>query len=70
MDGAMDQRFDGPLGDGEWHVICERGEVEVWAVDRDDNSCLVLQTAQHLRDFARSLERAADYLEAARREVK
>lgn len=62
-----DMEAEGPLGDGQWHIVCERGTVEVWAVDPDDNSCCV-PFPQQLRDFAKSLERAAEWLEAARRE--
>lgn len=54
----------GPLGDGQWSVVLDAGFVDVLAMDSLEDVCRVRRlSAQHLRDFARNLESAADYLE-------
>ena len=58
-----DFEVDGLLGGDSWWIGCHGGLVEV-AVNDDDPFAEVRKLdAQHLRDFARNLERAADYLE-------
>lgn len=58
------QSFSGPLGDGAWAVILDDGFVDVGAYEPTGDVCTVRrQHAQHLRDFARNLERAAEHLE-------
>lgn len=58
----------GPLGDGRWIIKGGNGMVDVKAVYdenvADCHSCTLTKSrASELRDFARNLERAADYLE-------
>lgn len=58
----------GDLGDGRWIIKTSNAVVDVKAVYdenvADCHSCTVTKrTATELRDFARNLERAADYLE-------
>lgn len=55
--------FSGPLGDGSWEIYLDSGSVEVMASMAEDFATIPTAQAQHLRDFARNLELAADYLE-------
>lgn len=56
----------GPLGDGRWSVeFSSLRHVEVMARDAEIPAWVPSHEAQHLRDFARALDRAADALEAA-----
>lgn len=58
---------EGPLGDGVWVVSVDGGKwVDVQAgCERHTATIPNAKYAQHLRDFARALDRAADALEGA-----
>lgn len=65
----MVTKLMGPLAGGEWEIYWNTANLEV-AIrddrgDREDWAVVTVtkRHAQHLRDFARNLERAADYLE-------
>lgn len=63
---AIDKTGGGDLGDGKWEIYQELRRIEVAVGDADGEWAVITvtqQSAQHLRDFAKGLERAADYLE-------
>lgn len=64
--GFEEEKVSGPFGDGEWEIYWRSGTIFVAVRDPEDEwSVVTVQRggAQHLRDFARNLERAAEQLE-------